>query len=78
MNMDITPDIIELVVARLQNLPSDKEISIGSTGAFSKDELIDHVKKSDEIGRKMITIELEFLRSLKDGILYEHSPRQRA
>jgi hypothetical protein len=69
--MDTEKDIIALVVARLQNLPSNKEISIGSSGEFTKDELIDHVKKDDEVGKKMVAIEMDFLRSMKEGIFYE-------
>ena len=64
-------EVIDLVVARLESLPSNKQISIGSNGELSKQELIDHVKKSDEIGKKMIELEMEFLRSLKEGILYD-------
>ena len=69
--MDTEKEIIDLVVARLQNLPSNKEISIGSSGEFTKDQLIDHVKNDDEVGKKMVAIEMDFLRSMKDGIFYE-------
>ena len=69
--MKTTQEIIDLVIARLQNLPSNKEISIGSSGELTKDELIEHVKKDDEIGKKMIAIEMDFLRSMKEGIFYE-------
>lgn len=69
--MNNEKEIIDLVVARLQNLPSSKEISIGSSGEFTKDQLIEHVKKNDEIGKKMIAIEMDFLRSMKEGIFYE-------
>ena len=71
MNTDTEKEIIDLVVARLQNLPSNKEISIGSSGEFTKDELIEHVKKDDEVGKKMVAIEIDFLRSMKEGIFYE-------
>lgn len=77
--MEINQDIIDLVVARLENLPSGKDISIGSFGEFSKEELIDHVKKTDDVGRKMIEIELDFLRLMKQGIYYDqHSPSSHA
>lgn len=69
--MNNEKEIIDLVVARLQNLPSSKEISIGSSGEFTKDQLIEHVKKNDEIGKKMIAIEMDFLRSMKEGIFCE-------
>lgn len=65
----ISEDIKKLVVLRLETLPSDKKISIGSFGDFKKEELITHVKKEDEVGRKMIEIEMEFLRALKEGIV---------
>jgi len=61
-------EIKKIVIARLETLPEDKKISIGSAGEFSKDEIIKCVKKENEIGRKIIQIELEFLRSLKSGI----------
>jgi len=77
--MEISEDIIQLVIARLQNLPSGKDISIGSFGEFSKQDLIDHVKKADDVGKKMIEIELDFLRLMKEGIYYEqHSPSSHA
>lgn len=69
--METEKEIIDLVIARLQNLPSDKEISIGSSGEFTKEELIEHVKNDDSIGQKMIIIEMDFLRSMKEGVFYE-------
>ncbi|OGI65547.1 hypothetical protein A3A95_02880 [Candidatus Nomurabacteria bacterium RIFCSPLOWO2_01_FULL_39_18] len=69
--METEQEIIDLVVARLQNLPSNKDISVGSSGEFTKSELIEHVKKADDVGKKMIAIEMDFLRSMKDGIFYE-------
>jgi len=64
-------EIKKLIIARLEGLPSDKTISIGCQGDFSKDELIDSVNKGDEIGEKITEIELEYLRSIKDGIFYD-------
>ena len=67
----ISEDIKELVIARLDVLPADKKISIGSSGEFTKSELIERVKKEDEVGRKVIEMELTFLRALKEGKLLE-------
>ena len=69
--MESERENIDLVIARLQNLPSNKDISIGSSGEFTKAELIEHVKNFDDIGQKMIAIEMDFLRSMKDGLFYE-------
>jgi len=67
----ISEDLKDLVIARLDVLPSDKRISIGSIGEFTKEELIDSVKEGNEVGRKIIELELNFLRALKDGTLLE-------
>jgi hypothetical protein len=60
----ISEDIINLVIARLETIPSNIELSVGNEGSFSIDELIERVKKQDEIGKKMIEMQLAYLRSL--------------
>ena len=67
----ISEDLKKLVIARLDVLPSDKKISIGSIGEFTKNELIEHVKEEDEIGKKAVEVELTFLKALKEGSLLE-------
>jgi len=69
--MEIEQEIKDLVIARLQTLPDDTGISIGSAGEFSRDELISRVEAGDEVGKKIVEIEMNFLRGLKDNILYE-------
>ena len=70
-NQEISNDIKELIMARLDVLPPNVKVSIGSDGEFAKSELIEHVKRGDPIGRQIIKMELAFLRALKDGILLE-------
>lgn len=67
----ITKDIKELVKARLNVLPLNINISIGSDGSFNRDELIEHIEKEDSVGEKIIQIDMEFLRALKKGEFYE-------
>ncbi len=69
MKNQIPENIKALVIARLETLPPNRKISIGSYGEFTKSELIEHVKREDEIGKKIVEIELEFLRAMKKGIL---------
>ena len=57
-------DIINLVIARLKTIPSNVELSVGNEGSFSIDELIEKVRKQDDIGKKMIEMQLAYLRSL--------------
>jgi len=60
----IAEDIINLVIARLETIPSNIELSVGNKGSFSIEELIDRVRKQDDIGKKMIEMQLAYLRSL--------------
>ncbi len=63
-------EIKEIVLARLETLPNDASISIGSMGSFSKDQLIEAVKEDTEVGKKITEIQLEYLQLLKEGIFY--------
>ncbi|VVB61405.1 Uncharacterised protein [uncultured archaeon] len=69
MTNELSEDIKKLVIFRLETLPSNRKISIGSQGEFTKDELIDHVKKEDSVGKKIVEVELEFLRAIKEGVI---------
>jgi hypothetical protein len=68
---DNDQEIRELVIARLESLPDNLKISIGSDGEFSKHELIAHINDNDPIGHKVIEVQMNFLRSLKDRNFYE-------
>lgn len=63
-------ELKKIVIARLEIFPSDMRISIGSAGEFTKQELIDNVEKGTAVGEKIIEIQLNYLRSLKEGIFY--------
>ncbi len=62
-------DIRQLVTARLSVLSPETILSFGSEGNFSRDELLEHVKEGDSIGEKIAQIQLEWLRSLKEGLV---------
>lgn len=70
---EITPDeeIRKLVLARLQVISPDTIKCIGSEGSFNRDELIEHVKLGDKIGKTIEQIEMGWLRALKDGLINE-------
>lgn len=61
-------DIRELVILRLETMPENFKVSIGGSGDFDKHQLIESVRKGDEIGKKIIKIQLAYLRSLKKGL----------
>ena len=63
-----TEDEVELVVARLQAIPENAILSVGNMSKnnhFKKDELIEHVKKMDDVGKKIIEMQLNYVRSFK-------------
>lgn len=62
--------IIEIVRARLATLPPDAVLSIGSLGELKRDQIIKEVENNTEIGKKIIEVQLEYLRMLKEGIFY--------
>ena len=59
-------DIKLLVIERLRQIPVGKKVSVGSDGDFTSDELIKLIEKNDNVGDKIIEMQLEYLRSLKD------------
>ena len=61
-----TEEIKQLVIERLRRIPVGKKISIGADGDFTSDELIKFVETNDKVGDKIIKMQLEYLRSLKD------------
>lgn len=64
-------EIKQLVIERIKTLPENIGMSIGSQGDFNKNEMIAHIENGDEIGQKIVEVEMNFLCGLKDGVLYE-------
>jgi hypothetical protein len=64
-------DIKNLVIARLNVMPKEVKISIGGNGEHTVSDLISHVEKGDEIGEKLARIQMDYLRFLTEGKVYE-------
>lgn len=65
-------EIKKLVIARLQAIPENYRLSIGSVPEpLSRDDMIMHVEKGDEIGKKITEVELRFLKAMKTGLLVQ-------
>jgi len=63
--MKIDKEVKRLVIARLDAMPNSMKISIGNEGTLNKEELIKHVNRGDELGRMIIEIHMNHLRSYK-------------
>ena len=72
-DIKLKEEIKKITIKRLDVMPSNIRISIGKYGDFNKDELIEHVKEWDDIGKATADIQLNFLRSFKKGIVTEIS-----
>ncbi len=72
-NGELTSDeeIRNLVLARLQVISPNTIKCIGSDGSFNRDQLIEHVKLGDKIGKTIEQMEMEWLRALKGGLINE-------
>lgn len=69
-DVEINETIKEVVIARIDSqVPSNLKLAMGSYGGMSKEEMIDHVKKGDEIGKQIIERHLLFLRAVASGEL---------
>ncbi len=59
----------QLVLARFKTLNPELKISLGgSSGEFTVRDLIKHIEKEDELGKKIITVQMEMLKILSSGV----------
>lgn len=68
-NEEISKKIKELVAIKIEaQMPANLKLSIGSgSAALSKEEMIRHVNKGDEIGRKIVNAHMSFLKAVANG-----------
>lgn len=66
--MELAQEIKKLILARLATMPDYIQVNLGSFGQLGKDELIEHVKKGDTLGKKFIDVQMKYLRALKEGL----------
>lgn len=67
---EINETVKNSVIARIDaQVPSNLKLAMGSYGGMSKEEMIEHVRKGDEIGRQIVKRHLQFLRAVASGEL---------
>lgn len=60
----------KIVLERIRNMAPNVKIALGSKGGFlSKSDLIKEVTKNTATGKKIIEIQLRYMRALKEGIV---------
>ena len=63
----INENLRDLVIERIEVASPDLKLAMGSHGIFTKEEMIEHIKKGDEIGQKIIDSNLSFLKAVASG-----------
>lgn len=69
----ISPEMKEIIIHRIESskLPENIRLSVGglSQEPMSLQEVVRHVENEDEIGEKIIEMEVAYLEALKEGII---------
>ena len=60
----------KIVIERIKNMAPNVKIALGSKGDFlDRNDLLKEVTKNTDIGKKIIDIQLRYMRALKLGII---------
>jgi len=79
MKEKIHDEIWEIVLARFERMPSNLKLVIGGYGALSKDEILEHIRRKDEIGKFLVKMQLEYFKLFKEeAISYEKAFNNKA
>ncbi len=62
--------IKELVIARINALSKDLEISVGGEN-ITREQIVESVKEANELGQEIIEMQLKFLRDIAEGKIYQ-------
>jgi hypothetical protein len=65
---ELGPQLKELVLERISVMPSTMRIVIGTTEVV-KEDIVNHVKDEDDIGKQMMEMELDYLRDQVSGVI---------
>jgi len=66
-NNEINEELKEVVIMRIDAIPSNLKLSIGNDKTLTKEEMIVHVEKGDETGKQIINSHLSFMKAIARG-----------
>ncbi|MBI2107264.1 hypothetical protein HYT57_04745 [Candidatus Woesearchaeota archaeon] len=70
-NDKVKKEIKDLVLVRLEAMPKTIKIAFGSDGELGKEELMKNVREESSLGKLIVKMQLEYLKSLKTGLQNE-------
>ena len=66
--IEITEQMKELVLAKIDaQVPSTSRLFMGSSEGMNKEQIMDHVRKGDDVGRQIILSQMRFMRAVASG-----------
>jgi hypothetical protein len=63
----INQNMKEVVIMRIETMPSNLKLSIGNSQSLTKEEMIKHVQDEDSTGRQIINSHLSFMKAIARG-----------
>jgi len=70
MTEDHQKIIKKIVIERVRAMSPNVKIALGSNKGFlDKDQLISEINKDSEMGKKIVNIQLRYMRALKEGLI---------
>lgn len=68
---ELCEQLKKLVLERVGSMPDTLRMSVGSE-ELTKDDILKHINRGDDIGNQVMEMELEFLRDLSSGMIYAY------
>ncbi len=62
---ELTEEDWDVVKHRVESMPAYIKLALGSHGSMSRDEMLTHLEKRDSIGRKMVEMQISYLKFFK-------------
>ncbi|HLD85076.1 MAG TPA: hypothetical protein VI968_00815 [archaeon] len=66
--LQINEELKKLVIKRLEVMPSNIKVSMGTLGTFSKEDLIKNVEDDTNLGKFVVKMQIEYLKSMSKGL----------
>ena len=65
---EVTEQMKELVLTKIDaQVPSTLRLFMGSSEGMGKEQIMDHIRKGDEIGRQIVLSHIRFMKAVASG-----------
>ena len=61
----------KIIIERFKAMPPNVKIALGSQGKFfGKEDILRELNENTDIGKKLVKIQFEYLKSFKEGVFF--------